>query len=186
VLEGGGVCPFSERGLNEALSLAVSLRGVRLDLDVLDAELLAGAGEGFGEIAAAIVGHDALDDDAEGFEVADGCEEESNGTFLLLVREDIGTGDTGMVVDGNVDEFPAGALAAAMTGAASGDPVADAVEAAKLLDVEMDDLAGLLALVAWSGSCGSRLESRLRPHRLRMRETLALEMPSSAAMCSWV
>ena len=36
------------------------------------------------------------------------------------------------------------------------------------------------------GCCGSSDEIRLRPRRRRMRETLALEMASSAAMCSWV
>ena len=42
-------------------------------------------------------------------------------------------------------------LAAAMAGATAGDAMADAVEAAELLDVDVDDLAGLLALVAWPG-----------------------------------
>ena len=50
-----------------------------------------------------------------------------------------------------MDEFPTGALAAAVAGAAPGDAMADAVETAELLDVEMDDLAGLVALVAWPG-----------------------------------
>lgn len=53
-----------------------------------------------------------------------------------------------MVVDGDVDEFPACALATAIAGAASRDAVTDAVEAAELLDVEMDDLTWLLALIA--------------------------------------
>ena len=140
MLESGGVGPFSERGLDEALGLTVCLRGIRFDLDVLDAELLAGAGEGFGEIAAAIVGHDALDGDTEAFEIRDGGEEEGDGALLLLVREDVGTCDTRMIVNGNVDEFPACPLATAMAGAASGDAVADAAEAAELLNVEMDYL----------------------------------------------
>jgi hypothetical protein len=50
MLEGGGIGPLSERRLDEALGLAVGLRAVGLDLDVLDAELLAGVGEGFREI----------------------------------------------------------------------------------------------------------------------------------------
>jgi hypothetical protein len=39
-------------------------------------------------------------------------------------------------------------LGTALAGTASGDAVADAAEAAELLNVEMDYLAGLLALVA--------------------------------------
>src|SRR5262249_13311391 len=63
--------------------------------------------------------------------------------------------------------------------------VAHAAETAELFNVEMDDLAWFLALVAWMWFL--QLEaSRLRPRRLRMRETLALEMSISAAMCCWV
>src|SRR2546430_9410850 len=54
-----------------------------------------------------------------------------------------------MVFDSDVDEFPAGTLTAAIACAASGDAVAPAAEAAELLNVEMDDLAWFLALVAW-------------------------------------
>ena len=99
---------------------------------MLDAQLLASAGEGFGEIAAAIVGHDAFHGDAEAFEIGDGGEEEGDGAFLLLVGEDVGTCETRMIVDRNVNEFPALALAA-LAGAASGDAVADAAEAAEFL-----------------------------------------------------
>ena len=43
-----------------------------------------------------------------------------------------------MIVDGDMDEFPAGALAAAPWPAAAitGDAMADAVEAAELFDVD--------------------------------------------------
>jgi hypothetical protein len=49
-------------------------RSLTFDLEVLDGELLAGAGKGCGEIAAAIVSHDALDGDAETLELGDGGE----------------------------------------------------------------------------------------------------------------
>jgi hypothetical protein len=39
--------------------------GARLNPDVLDSELLASAREGFGEVAATIVSHDAFDGNAE-------------------------------------------------------------------------------------------------------------------------
>src|SRR4029450_8957141 len=56
-----------------------------------------------------------------------------------------------MVVDSDVDEFPACTLATAIARAATSDAVADAVEAAEFFDVEMDDFAGPLALVARVG-----------------------------------
>ena len=76
MLEGSGIGPFSQRGLNEAFGFAVGLRGVRLNPDVLDSELFAGVGEGFGEVAATIVSHDAFDGNAEAPEVGDGGEQE--------------------------------------------------------------------------------------------------------------
>ena len=67
----------------------------------------------------------------------------------------------------------------ALAGAVAGDAMADAVEAAELLDVDVDQLAGVLALVA-ADRLG-RLERlmRLRPRRLRTRLTVAGETPTS-------
>ena len=67
--------------------------------------------------------------------------------------------------------------------AVAGDAVAEPLEAAELLDVDVDQLAGMLALVA-ADRLG-RLEGleRLRPSRLRMRLTVAGETPASAAIC---
>src|SRR6516164_6299634 len=149
MLEGSGISPFSQRGLDEAFGFAVGLRGVRLNPDVLDSQLFASAGEGFGEVAATIVSHDAFDGNAEAPEVADGGDQERDGAFLLLVGEDISTRYPGMVVDSDVDKFPACTLTAAIACAAPGDAVAHAAETAKLLNVEMDDLAWFIALVAW-------------------------------------
>src|SRR5258705_11595583 len=150
MLEGRGVGPFAERGLDETFGLSGGLGRMGVDPDLPDAKLVAGAGEGFRKIAAAIVGHDTLDGDAEAPEVSDRGEEEGDGAFFLLIREDVGTGDPGMVVDSDVSILPAGALTAAMAGAPAGDAMADAIEAAELLDFDVDDLARLLALVAWA------------------------------------
>ena len=114
MLEGSGISPFSQRGLDEAFGFAVGLRGVRLNPDVLDSELFASAGEGFGEVAATIVSHDTFDGNAEAPEVGDGGEQERDGAFLLLVGEDLSTRYPGMVVDSDVDEFPACTLTAAI------------------------------------------------------------------------
>ena len=64
-----------------------------------------------------------------------------------------------------MDELPAGAFTSgpcvALPAAVAGDAVADLVEAAELLDVDVDELAGVLAFVA--------------PHRLGR-----LEVPEAA------
>src|SRR2546430_14346036 len=145
MVEGSGISPFSQRGLDEAFGFAVGLRGVRLNPDVLDSELFAGAGEGFGEVAATIVSHDAFDGDAEAPEVGDGGDQERDGAF----GEDLSTRYPGMIVDSDVDEFPACTLTAAIACAASGDAVVHAAETTELLNVEMENLTWFLALVAW-------------------------------------
>src|SRR5260221_14781357 len=99
----------------------------------------------------AIVSHDAFDGNAKALEVGNGGDQECNSALLLLVGEDVGTRYPGIVIDGDVDEFPACALTAAIAGAASSNAMANTVEAAEFFDVEMDDFAGPLALVARVG-----------------------------------
>ena len=53
-----------------------------------------------------------------------------------------------MVVDADVQILPADAASAALAGAVAGDAVAWSVEAAELLDVDVGELAGVLALIA--------------------------------------
>lgn len=119
---------------------------------MFDVETVAGFGEGEGLVAGSVTGHDASNLDAEVVEVGDGCLEKGNGTFLFLVREDADAGEAGIVVDGNVSKFPAGSSpVVALVGLAvsvSGDAVACSVELSELLDIDVDDLAGRLALVA--------------------------------------
>jgi len=106
VFESGGVGPFAERGLSEALGLAVGLGCVGLGADVPDSETFAGALEGEGFIATAIIGHDAVDAHAEALEVGDRSLEESYGAAPLLIGEDVDAGDARVVIDGDVCELP--------------------------------------------------------------------------------
>lgn len=52
------------------------------------------------------------------------------------------------IVDGDVEIFPAGASLVALAGAIASDAVTDTVDAAAFLDVEADEFAGFLALMA--------------------------------------
>src|SRR4051812_17842878 len=145
---GLGVSPFSERGLDEALCLAVGFGRVGPGADVLDAQVPARLAEGEGFVAGAVIGHDADDGDAEAFIVSHSRLEEGNGTIGLLVGLDFGEGDTGMIVDADVDELPADAAAVALAGAIASDAVADSVETTELFDIDVDHLAGRGALIA--------------------------------------
>lgn len=59
---------------------------------------------------------------------------------------EFGPGDARAVVDGDVEELPAGA--GRVDAALAGDPMAGTVEAAQALGVEVDHVARLLVLVA--------------------------------------
>jgi hypothetical protein len=53
-----------------------------------------------------------------------------------------------------VDELPSDAPAFALTGSIAGDAMADAVEAAELFDIDVDQFAGMLTLPPIRNSCG--------------------------------
>src|SRR3954447_15998113 len=151
VIRGGvglSVGPFAQGGLDEALGLAVCLGRIGLGPDVLETEIAAGAAEGLGAKAGAIVGHHTGNRDAEVRVVGDRRLEEGDRALLLLVRADLREGHPGGVVDADVDELPSEAPAFALTGSIAGDAMADAVEAAELFDIDVDQFARMLTLVA--------------------------------------
>src|SRR5436853_3482812 len=151
VIRGGvslSVGPFAQGSLDTALGLAVCLGRIRLGPDVLETELATGAAEGFGAIAGTIVGHHASNRDAEVRVVGDRGLEEGDRALLFLVGEDLREGHAGGIVDADVDELPPDAPALAVPRSIAGDAMADPVEAAELFDIDVDQFAGMLALVA--------------------------------------
>ena len=145
---GKGVGPFTQARLDEALSLAVSFGRVRLGSDVFEGELLAGFGEVPREIARAVVGHNALDLDPQTCLIGHHRFEEGNGTGLPLVAHDQANGDTGCVVDADMNELSADAeMAVDHAGLSSRNAMAHRADPAKLLDIHMDGLSRLFPLV---------------------------------------
>jgi hypothetical protein len=88
-----GVGPFAQAGLDEALGFAVGLWRVGPGADVFEAKPFAEPAEGEGLIAGAVVGHDALDLDAEALVVGESGLEEGGGAALSLAGHDPGEGD---------------------------------------------------------------------------------------------
>ena len=105
-----------------------------------DAETTASIAEEARAIARAIVGQQTTNVDAEGAVVSDRSMEESHGGVAAFIRQDLREGEAGVVVDGDVNELPA----STGTGprAVSCDAMTGAEEAAELLDVEMQQIAG--------------------------------------------
>jgi hypothetical protein len=118
---------------------------------VLELESPAGLGKGLGAAAGAVVG--AQDADAEAGIVGPGGLQEGDGALLALVAQDLGEGDARGVVEADVDELPADP--AALAAPPTGDAMADLVEASELLDVDVEPLARVGALVA-SDRCRRR------------------------------
>ena len=59
----------------------------------------------------------------------------------------MGEGEAGAVVDSNVKVFPSGAPTIALPSAISADPMADAVDTAEFLDVDVDEFTRQLTLI---------------------------------------
>ncbi len=154
---GTSISPLAGDGLDEAFGLAIGLGAIRSGEAVLEAELLAGGGEEFGAVSGAAIGQEALDGNAMVLVKSDGLAERIQSTGDLFVREETGEGEAGMVVDGDMETFDAGAWVA--DGAIAGGADAGAGEAAQLLDVEVEELAGMVAFVTDHGRFG-RLQGR--------------------------
>src|SRR3954447_5661483 len=131
------VGPFAQAGLDEAFGFAVGPGRVRPSAPVLDAGGRARFPKGSAGIGRAVVGHDPLDGDAEAGEPGKRPLEEGHGALLALVGQDLGVGEPGGVVDADVEELPADAARPA--GAVAGDAVAEALDPAELLDVEVEE-----------------------------------------------
>jgi hypothetical protein len=107
----------------------------------------------------AVIGEHSLDLDAVALEELDRAAQEADGGRRLLVVEDLGVGQARGVVDGDVDELPAGQTALPASGITNppdgvpahvitADPVPGAAnDAAKLLDIDVDQLARTLTLI---------------------------------------
>ena len=132
-------------------------------------------------IGGAVVGHDALDADAVRLKKASARARKAQALSLLLVGEELGVGEPGGVVDGDVQMLPADAAVASWPRAIAGDAVADAVDPAELLGVDVDELAGMLRVRSGcAGGLGSRAARRPRPRRRSTAPTVERGMPSLA------
>ena len=143
-----GVGPFAQRGLDEALRFAIGFWRVRFGAQVLDFEQAQCLGVATGSEAGTIVGHDALNLDAMGPEEAQRVEEKAQAGAALFVRQDFRVSHAGVIVYRQMQIFPANTAAVALTFAIAGDAVTDLLETTELFDIDVDDLARVLALVA--------------------------------------
>lgn len=157
---GPGIGPLPGDGLDEAFGLAVSLRAIGFGEEMLEAEFVAGGGEEFGAIGGATIGEDLLDFDAVSAIEADRLVQSVEDAGNPFVGEQASEGEAGVVVDGDVETFDAGA--GVTEGAIPGGAHAWASEATELLDVEVEK-------VAWGGAF---VAQRRRFGRFERREAI--------------
>ena len=134
--------------MDKALGLTVGFRGIGFGADVFETEVFAGVPEGQGPVARSVIGHDPFDSDIEAPVPSEGGVQEGDGTVFFLVWQDVCEAEAGVVVDADVDVFPAPVGSASWAGSIAVYAVPDLVEAAEFLDIDVDHLAGPGAFVA--------------------------------------
>ena len=148
-VEDGGISPFAQRGWDEAFGLAVGARGIGPGEDVLKAELATGQGKNIGPKTGTVIGHDALQSDSEAQIMGGRLAQEGSSGDALLVGQDGGMGQAGMIVDGDKDKVMA--CGADTIAGVAGDTEAGPMNAGQLLDVDMEQIAGMRPLVTDDG-----------------------------------
>jgi hypothetical protein len=116
-----------------------------------EAEAFAGGLEHPWAVARAIIRHHALDPDTQPGIIGDSGLQEGDRTFFALIGHHLDEGNAWGIVDADVDELPADAMMAIeRAGIATADAMSHRADAAKLFDVEVDQLTRVLAL--WTGT----------------------------------
>src|SRR5215831_3160497 len=144
---GEAVGPFALQRIDQCFRFAVGLWSPRAGVAASDAEFGAGLTPEAGAVSVAVVGEHAFNGYPVLTEPAGSAAEELGAGCGRLGREQLGVGESAVVVDRDVEVLPAGA-AAQVAGRGTENPFADGPEAAQLLDVDVHELARAAALVA--------------------------------------
>jgi len=135
--------------LNEALGLAVGLRPIGSDAHMSQGQAIAGLGEVLRDVARGVVGHHGLDSDTLAGKPGECTLEESHRGAFSLVGQDLDVGEAGGIVDTDVDILPA--YTPSPVSLVAGDATPDAPDLAELLDIEVQELAGIAPAIALYG-----------------------------------
>ena len=147
--------PLAQRRLDEPLGLPIGLRAIGPRELLGDAQLQASLTKQRGVERHAVVCQHALDGYTQTGEVAYRGPQECLSADLRLVGVDLREGQPAVVVHGHKDVVPADPSPA--LGAIAGDAVTDLLEAPELLDVDVQQLTGVLALVTLHGLLGPKI-----------------------------
>lgn len=149
---GSAVSPTAQESLDESFGLSVGAGTVGPGAQMAQAEALAGRGEAAGYVAGTVVGHDARDVDSMAGVPGDQPSKEGDSGGRSFISQDFGISQTGSVVHGNMDELPTSTSSALF--AVASNAMADDLDAAQLLDIDVDELARQIPLIAANGLPG--------------------------------
>jgi hypothetical protein len=147
--------------LDEAFGFAIGARSVGSGVEVTQAMTLASGTEEMGAVAGAVIAHEGARFDAEGGEVSQGPLEEKDGAVLSFIGHDLGKGQTGSVIDTDMDIFPASA--ADLIAPVVSDTVTGPHDAPQLFNIEVKQFARKLALVAHHRRSGIEIAQPREP-----------------------
>src|SRR5216684_1564589 len=137
---GAAVGPLAQGGLNEPFGLAVGTWCVRPRAPVAEMEPTTGGPEAARDVARAIVGQDATDADVMGPEPCHRSAQEAGHRRATLVPQQLEVADAGVVVDRDVEEFPAAALR--LEAPLARDAMPEPAHAAELFRIKVQQIAG--------------------------------------------
>ena len=145
VLIGPGISPFAESSLDESFGFTVGARGIRAGEVMTQAEFNHGGMKSVGAIAVTIIGEQAADGNAQTGIIGDRSAQEGDSGSCREVGQDLGEGNAGVVIDSDMNVLPSAVMFAS---AATIGTRNNAGEAAQLLNIEVEQIAGSSMLIA--------------------------------------
>ena len=123
---------------DEALGFAIGTGRVGASVEMSDAALSAGTVEAFGDVAAAVVGHDTLDGYAACVEEGHSTLEELGAGVLVLFGHHLDVGDPTVVIHSDMCELPP--CSTALAGQVTMDTVSRTNDTGEFLGIQVQDL----------------------------------------------
>jgi len=159
VLIRAGIDPFAEGGLDEAFGFPVGARCVRARKVMAKAELQTSLAESARAVAVAVIGEQPADANAQSGVIGHGSVKKSNCRSSGEIGQDLGEGDTGVIVNGDVEILPPTMMFSASAAIGSNDHIR---KTAQMLDIEMEQIAGSGVLVANHGHGGLQVADAIQ------------------------
>lgn len=146
----------------------------------------ASGAEALGDVARAVVRKDPPNADLVASKPPQRAPQERGHRDPVVISEQLDVGDARVVVDRNMQDVPADALVAIDIAGPAGDPVAEPPDAAKLLGVQVQQIARPGMLIALDQRRRTESTRREKPARRRIRAAVAALTPTALAIWAQV